>query len=120
MTDEEADEFRKLFLGIMERTIPDGVVFPESLARRGLGSASDLVTAARMTISEDPPAAASEIYRVGEECALCGEVPPTDVRQPATLQIDLPSGGGLGVGVWVHSECLSHCPTSDRQRGIPG
>ncbi|MFY9608001.1 MAG: hypothetical protein WAU45_05220 [Blastocatellia bacterium] len=76
MTDEEANEFPKLFLGIMERTIPDGIVFPESLARRSLGSASDLVTAARITISEDPPATASEIYRVGEECALCGLVPP--------------------------------------------
>jgi len=119
MTDEEADEFRKLFLGIMQRNLPDGVVFPDSLARRSLGSASDLVTAARMTISEDPPAAASEIYRVCEECALSGEVPPTDMRQPATLQIDLPSGGGLGLGVWVHSECLSHCPASDTQRGVP-
>ena len=80
---------------------------------------SSIGNSANITISEDPPAAASEIYRVGEECAICGEVPPTDLRQPATLHIDLPSGGGLGLGVWVHSECLSHCPTSDRHRGIP-
>jgi hypothetical protein len=119
MTDQEADEFRKLFLGIMERNIPAGVFYPESIARRSLGSVSELVTTARMTISEDPPAAASELYRVGEECALCGEVPPADMRQPATLQIDLASGGGFGLGVWVHSECLSHCATSDKQRGIP-
>jgi hypothetical protein len=119
MTDEEADEFRKMFLGIMERTIPEGVVFPAELARCNLGSASDLVTVGRMTISEDPPGAAAGVYRVGEECALCGKVPPTDVRQPATLQIDLASGGGFGLGVWVHSECLLQCPASDRQRLIP-
>jgi hypothetical protein len=40
MKDEEVDESRKLFIGIMERTIPEGVVFPESLAQRSLGSAS--------------------------------------------------------------------------------
>lgn len=82
MTDEEADEFRKLFLGIMERAIPDGVSFPEVLARRSLGSASDLVTAARLAISEDPPAAVPEIYRVGEECALCA-LNRTSVKAPA-------------------------------------
>lgn len=37
-TDEEPDEFRRLFLGIRERSLPDDATFAETLARRGLGS----------------------------------------------------------------------------------
>ena len=119
MPAEEA-EFRKQFLGLMERTIPDGVIFPEILAQRSLGSASDLLTAARMTISEDPPGAAYRIHRVAEECALCGVVPSLSERQPASIHINLTgSRGGLGLGVWVHSQCLSRCQETDQQRGIP-
>jgi hypothetical protein len=119
MTDEEADEFRKLFLGIYERTLPAGVSFPEALARRSLGSAADLVATAKMTISGDPPKAACEIYRVSEECALCGVVPSPSERQPATLQVRLAQGGGLGLGVWVHPKCLSGCDETDQERGVP-
>lgn len=118
MTEEEASEFRKLFLGIMERTIPDGMDFPKTLAQRSLGSASDLMKDAQVTISEDPLSAASKIYRTAEECALCGLVPAPSERWPATLHLAW-STGGLGVGVWAHSECLFGCPVTDQQRGIP-
>jgi hypothetical protein len=118
-TDEESDEYRRLFLGIQERNLPDDVTFAETLARRSLGSGAALVTTARLTIAEDPAAAAPEIYRVGEECAVCGLVPPTVWRVPATLHIPLPKGGGLGLGVWAHPECLARCEQTGQQRGIP-
>jgi hypothetical protein len=118
MTDEEADEYRKLFLGIYERSLPAGVSFPEALARRSLESAADLVATARMTISGDPLTAAFEINRVSQECALCGVVPPPSERQPATLHVHL-QGGGLGLGVWVHPKCLSGCDETDQERAVP-
>ncbi len=119
MTEEEVDTFHKLFLGIKERTIPDEALFPEILAQRSLGDASELVKTGRLTISEDPLAAASKIPRVADECALCGVVPASLERKPATLHLHFANAGGLGLGVWVHTECLSRCPMTEQQRGIP-
>ena len=118
-TDDEADEFHRLFLGIRERNLPASAAFPEVLARRGLGSGAGLVTTARLTIAEDPPAAAAEIDRVGEECAVCVLVSLPSERIPATLQVNLPTGGGIGLGVWTHPECLARCEQTERQRAIP-
>ena len=117
--DDEADEFRKQFHGIRERSLPDDTTFAEALARRGLGSGAELVTTARLTIAEDPSAAAAELIRVGEECAVCGEIPPPMERVAATLQVHLTGGGGLGLGVWVHPACLARCEQTEHQRGIP-
>jgi hypothetical protein len=108
-----------LFLGIRERSLPDDAFFAETHARRVLGSAAELMTGSRLTIAEDPPVAAPEINRVGEECAVCGLIPPPSVRVPATLHVNLPSGGGVALGVWVHPECLERCEQTERQRGIP-
>jgi hypothetical protein len=118
-TDEEADEFRRLFDGIRERSLPDDATFATTLACRGLGSAAELVRTSRLTIAQDPAAAAAELERVGEECAVCGRVPSPSERVAATLHIHLARGGGIGLGVWGHPACLARCEQTVHQRGIP-
>lgn len=118
VTDEERDRIRRAFYGITQRHLPVGAMFPLRVGRDALGSLGEVVG---LMISEDPPAEAHLFYRVREECAVCGEVPSAAARQPATLSVSINRDRvvEIGVGVWVHHECLEKCEQTDQQRGIP-
>ena len=118
VTDEERDRIRRAFHGITKRHLPVGATFPLRVGRDALGSLGEVVG---LTISEDPLSEAHLFYRVREECAVCGAVPSPAVRRPATLSVSIARDRvvEIGVGVWVHQECLETCEQTDQQRGIP-
>jgi hypothetical protein len=72
-----------------------------------------------VTISKDPPEFSNKVWRLSEDCPVCGATTAGMERLPANLHPTFANGISYGLGVWVHRSCFEGCPDAGEPAPIP-